>query len=169
MTCFPQVLLATIECDAHTWNLVYLEALLEEHGAHVTNLGPCTPAESIISSITDRRPDLVVVSTVNGHGFSQGKQLISRCSRNLGDQRPPFVIGGKLTTESAGHEVVAAELLGAGFEEVFVEPRGVAEFREWFEAFKTLARAANDDRPVLRRDLQPGRDSPNDRYSRAVR
>ena len=41
----PTVLLTGASSDAHTWNLVFLQLLIAEHGFRVTNLGPAVPAE----------------------------------------------------------------------------------------------------------------------------
>jgi methylaspartate mutase sigma subunit len=71
----PTALLTTIESDSHSWNLVYMELLLKEQSFRVVNLGPCAPVPKTIAAIAEFGPDVVVVSTVNGHGYLQGKTL----------------------------------------------------------------------------------------------
>ncbi|MFD0586215.1 hypothetical protein [Dactylosporangium darangshiense] len=51
-----EVIVTTVSSDAHTWNLVYLQLLLEELGCRVTNLGACTPDETILRECRLRRP-----------------------------------------------------------------------------------------------------------------
>src|SRR5262249_59490655 len=90
------VVVTSVASDSHTWNLVYLQLVLEELGHKVVNLGACVPDELLISECLRVRPDLVVVSTVNGHGFHDGMELIGRF-RALEDlATTPVVIGGKL-------------------------------------------------------------------------
>lgn len=65
------VLVTGLSSDAHTWNLVYLELLLEELGCRVTNLGACVPDATIVRECVTRRPDLLVIGSLNGHGRSR--------------------------------------------------------------------------------------------------
>ncbi|MFD9736277.1 cobalamin B12-binding domain-containing protein [Umezawaea sp. NPDC059074] len=103
--------------DAHTWNLIYLQLFLEELGHHVDNLGCCTPAEEVADHCREHRPDLVVFSTVNGHGYSDGLLAI----RLLREVAPtvPAVIGGKLGITGGADRHLREALLGAGFTAVF--------------------------------------------------
>lgn len=67
--------LTTIASDSHTWNLLFLQLLLEEQGWEVTNLGACVPVDVLIEEATARPPGLIVVSTVNGHGAEEAPGL----------------------------------------------------------------------------------------------
>lgn len=142
----PLFLLTTVESDAHTWNLVYIETLLEEHGVETINLGPCVPAEMTIEAIVSHRPDGVIVSSVNGHGFLQGRALYQLAAEHLGDCLPPMLIGGKLSTTEENGPALKRELLALGFEGVFVGRRAIPEFRRWltesFSAGYELAASA---------------------------
>ncbi|OZD08132.1 hypothetical protein CH275_06165 [Rhodococcus sp. 06-235-1A] len=114
-----RVVLTTVSSDAHTWNLVFLALLLEEHGHTVVNLGPCVPDEVVVQACRRIEPDVLVVSTVNGHGCIDGVRLIERIRAEIGGV--PAVIGGKLTTMGeSGHERTA-QLLDAGFDSVFLD------------------------------------------------
>ena len=109
--------------DAHTWNLVYLQLFLEEQGYAVTNLGACTPAELLISEGIARGPDVIVLSSINGHGHRDGLDIVRalRAVPELAGTR--VVIGGKLGI--GGPEPSrAAELLAAGFDAVFEDGAG---------------------------------------------
>lgn len=131
----PLFLLTTIESDSHTWNLVYMQSLLEENHIETINLGPCVPAAASIEAILAHRPDAVVISTVNGHGFVQGRALFDEARRRLGGGLPPMVIGGKLSTSDAERANIKRELLTLGFSGVFVGEPAVAEFRQWLTAW----------------------------------
>jgi len=126
------IVLTGTASDAHTWNLVFLQLLLEEAGHDVVNLGPCVPDEVVVASCVRRTPDLIVVSSVNGHGGTDGLRLIRvlREQRALADV--PTIIGGKLGV--AGHDAVGhtGRLLRAGFDVVFADDsRAVATLRQY--------------------------------------
>ena len=134
-----EVIVTGLSSDAHTWNLVYLELLLEELGCQVTNLGGCTPDELIIRECVERRPDLVVISSLNGHGCQDGTRLIGAVRACADLARTPVVIGGKLDTTNGGDGGNAARLLAAGFDGVFEDSGGVTRFRTFVN---TLAERA---------------------------
>lgn len=123
----PRVLLSSVSSDSHTWNLVFLQLLLEETGHEVVNLGACVPDELLIAEAVSRAPDAVVISTVNGHGHADGRRLI----RALRDQPKlaalPVVIGGKLGVAGADLHY-GAELVRAGFSAVFQDDADPGEF-----------------------------------------
>ena len=123
------VIVTSVASDSHNWNLVFLQLHLEELGHQVLNLGPCVPDELLVSECLRVRPDLVVVSTVNGHGFFDGRRLISllRSCPELAGTR--VVIGGKLGIAGPGGKRSRDELLSAGFDAVFEEGTGMVAFR----------------------------------------
>jgi methylaspartate mutase sigma subunit len=125
------VVVTGLSSDAHTWNLVYLELLLEELGCRVTNLGGCTPDETIVRQCLDRRPDLLVISSINGHGRQDGLRLIGVIRACPPLAAIPVVIGGKLDVTGAGDSRNAAALLAAGFDAVFEDAGGLTPFRSF--------------------------------------
>lgn len=133
-------MLTTVSSDAHTWNLVFLALLLEEHGHTVSNLGPCVPDEVVVRSCLEFEPDALVVSTVNGHGHIDGARLIERVRREVG--AVPAVIGGKLTTVGASGDELSAQLLDAGFDAVFLDGSDIAGLTGFLSAARrALVRA----------------------------
>ncbi len=117
-----------VASDAHTWNLLYLQLLLQELGHQVTNLGACVPEDLLAEHCLAERPDLVVVGTVNGHGVRDGLRLIAalRARRELA--RLPVVIGGRLTTDGRTTPAQVRRLLDAGFAAVFDGDAEITEF-----------------------------------------
>ncbi|MGW7104108.1 cobalamin B12-binding domain-containing protein [Streptomyces sp. NPDC054883] len=111
------ILLTGTASDSHTWNLVYLQLFLEELGHRVHNLGPCVPDELLAGVCAEREPDLVVVSSVNGHGYRDGLGAV-RALRGAG-LTVPFVIGGKLGVAGGADPRRRARLLDAGVDAVF--------------------------------------------------
>jgi methylaspartate mutase sigma subunit len=112
-------IVSTVASDSHTWNLVFLQLLLEEHGYTVTNLGACVPDDLLVKECRELRPDLVAISSVNGHGHQDGRRVIGalRSCPELFDI--PVVIGGKLGVAGGDGVSYGDELRGAGFTEVF--------------------------------------------------
>ncbi|MFF3920669.1 cobalamin B12-binding domain-containing protein [Streptomyces sp. NPDC001852] len=128
------VVVTSVASDAHTWNLVYIQLLLEELGHRVINLGGCVPDQLVVDACRARRPDLIVISTVNGHGFVDGKRVV-RLLRSYHElYATPIVIGGKLGIAGGeqGHGV--RQLLEAGFDAVFEESAGIVSFRDFVQS-----------------------------------
>jgi len=115
-----RVLLSSVSSDSHTWNLVFIQLLLEHQGHQVINLGACTPYEEILEACRLHRPDLLVISTVNGHGNIDGERLISHLRRDPDLANLPTVIGGQLGVRGIeGQAAMTSRLLAAGFDAVF--------------------------------------------------
>lgn len=119
-----RILLSTVSSDSHTWNLVYLRLLLEEHGYQVTCLGACVPDELLVETALRQRPDAIVVSSVNGHGAIDGARLARTLRARPDLASVPVVIGGKLGLLGTDVEAHARELLAAGFTAVFGDSGG---------------------------------------------
>ncbi|MFY1691168.1 cobalamin B12-binding domain-containing protein [Plantactinospora sp. WMMB782] len=116
--------------DSHTWNLVYLQLLIEELGYDVVNLGPCVPDDLLVAECQRLEPAMIVMSSVNGHGQCDGLRvirLLRRCARLA---TTPIVIGGKLGLSADRPEVYTDRLMAAGFDAVFVDG-SIAEFRKF--------------------------------------
>lgn len=105
--------------DAHTWNLVFLQLLLEEWGLDVVNLGSCVPPGLLAAECRKHRPTLVVLSSVNGHGYQDGLRAIEELRDWPELSHISIVIGGKLgTSEEFGAEQMTT-LLAAGYDAVY--------------------------------------------------
>jgi N-dimethylarginine dimethylaminohydrolase/methylmalonyl-CoA mutase cobalamin-binding subunit len=135
------VVVTTVASDSHSWNLVYLRLALTELGHQVLNLGPCVPDELLISECLRVRPDLIVVSSVNGHGFIDGMQLISRIRGCQELAATPVVIGGKLGIAGPAGRSRRNQLMAAGFDAVFEDGTGMAAFRAFTERLTMKATA----------------------------
>ncbi|MBQ1076209.1 cobalamin-dependent protein [Micromonospora sp. C31] len=114
-----KVLLTGTVSDSHTWNLVFLELFLTEQGYAVDNLGPCVPVELLVRRCRAYAPDLVVVSSVNGHGYADGLAAVTalRAEPDLADV--PVVIGGNLGLDGRDDAHRRARLRAAGYQAVF--------------------------------------------------
>ncbi|MEU5809322.1 MULTISPECIES: cobalamin B12-binding domain-containing protein [unclassified Streptomyces] len=122
------VVVTGLPSDAHTWNLVFIQLVLEDLGHGVVNLGPCIPEDEIVESCAKYQPDLLVVSSVNGHGFNDARPLIGALRSRPELDGMPVVIGGKLGVSGDRQEEQAQELMAAGFDAVFQEGVELASF-----------------------------------------
>jgi methylaspartate mutase sigma subunit len=114
-----KVLLAGTSSDAHTWNLVYMQMLIEEFGHDVRNLGCCVPDELLLGEAVRMAPGLIVMSTVNGHGFIDGSRAVRHLRESAALREVPIVIGGKLGVAGGGREEGVQTMLDAGFTAVY--------------------------------------------------
>nr|AGS49322.1 glutamate mutase S-chain [uncultured bacterium esnapd2] len=136
-----RVLVTSTASDSHTWNLVYLQLLLEELGHDVTNIGCCVSPSLLADTCLGQNFDLVVVSSVNGHGFSDGLDQI-RALRARPELRDlPVVIGGKLGTDGLSNISHTRELREAGYDGVF-DTGDIGAFRSYLDK-TAVTRAAS--------------------------
>lgn len=137
MTFKQTALLTTVPSDSHSWNLVFMEFLLNDLGYKVENLGPNTPMDEVVSRLNRNGSAIVVVSTVNGHGYLEGAELARRIRAET-DHLDGLYIGGKICTENDPQTIArhSETLKTAGFDEVFDD--SVANS---FDAFQELVTA----------------------------
>lgn len=128
-----KVLLTTIPSDSHSWPLVFIQMFLEERGYEVKNLGTCVPFSLVAEECARDEPAVVVLSTVNGHGYMEGVELGQRLARLPNRSRFRLVAGGKLGTEKARDSEYAEELLRAGFDGVYSGPDALERFTDFLD------------------------------------
>ncbi|MFJ4713611.1 cobalamin B12-binding domain-containing protein [Streptomyces sp. NPDC088785] len=115
----PHIIIGTVASDSHMWNLVYLDLALRELGCTTQVLPVCTQAAHYLDAARAQAPDLVLVSTVNGHGVSDAVRLADRLRTAPELASVPFAVGGKLTTSGRLPDDDQARLDDAGY--AFVE------------------------------------------------
>ncbi|MBP2326484.1 methylaspartate mutase sigma subunit [Kibdelosporangium banguiense] len=119
--------------DSHTWNLVYLQLAIEELGHRVINLGACVPDELLVDECLRVRPGLVVVSSVNGHGFIDGMRLIAQLRARPELAETPVAIGGMLGIAGPDGQRSQNLLRAAGYTAVFDDGARMPAFRSFVE------------------------------------
>lgn len=127
------VVVSSVASDSHTWNLVFLQLALEELGHRVVNLGACVPDDLLVGECQRLLPDLVVISSVNGHGVHDGTRLIGRIRACPELATTPVVIGGKLGITGSGGREIRDRLLAAGYDAVYDDRAGVEALRSLTE------------------------------------
>lgn len=108
------VVVAGTMSDSHTWNLIFLQLFLEERGHRVTNLGPCVPEDLLVAECRASAPDLVVVSSVNGHGFTDGLHAVNAIRAHADLAEIAVVVGGRLGVDGRPDSGRTERLLAAG-------------------------------------------------------
>ena len=126
-----RIFLTSISSDSHTWNLVFLQLLIEKQGHTVINLGCCVSDVEIIKRSYEEEIDLVVVSTVNGHGYIEGNRLILSFKREKKIAHIPVVIGGKFGISGKDNTKHYPSLLKNGFDAVFGDSPNLVAFENY--------------------------------------
>lgn len=132
-------IVSSVSSDAHMWNLVFLQLLLEEHGGEVHNLGSCVPDQVIIDECREVKPDVLVLSTVNGHGHLDGLRLIRKIRSEPDLQDLRVVIGGKLGVRGAENVKFIEGLADGGFDAVFESEGALNSFDEFLRGLGPAA------------------------------
>jgi methylaspartate mutase sigma subunit len=137
------VIVSSVASDSHTWNLVYLQLLISELGFDVINLGACVPDELLVDECRSRKPAMVVISSVNGHGYHDGLRVIQSLRKHDELRHIPMVIGGKLGV-SGGESVENVEnLLVGGYDAVFDDRQdSPATFRQFVRSISVRPKEA---------------------------
>lgn len=137
-----QALLTTVPSDSHSWPLVFIQMFLEENHCEVENLGTCVPYDLVVEACKRSTPDLVVLSTVNGHGYMEGVELARRLAELPNRAQMKLVAGGKLGTDQSRDSEYAQTLLDAGFDGVYYGPDALDQFVDFLEREVPLSAAA---------------------------
>jgi methylaspartate mutase sigma subunit len=106
---------------------------LEDRGHRVRNLGACVPDAMLVAECVRHDPDLVVLGTVNGHGWQDGERVLRalRARPELTGTR--IVIGGKLGIDGPRGVSHADRLRQVGADEVFEDHDGISRFRTYVD------------------------------------
>lgn len=133
-----KALISSISSDSHTWNLVFMQLLLEERGIEVINIGNCVPGSELIQACHHHRPDLLLISSVNGHAHIEGMDIITAIKHHDMLRSMKVVIGGKLGIAGKENNQYVAKLLDAGFDQVFSGDDAVLQFEEYLDEEKKI-------------------------------
>lgn len=144
------VIVSGLASDAHTWNLVFLQLLLEEQGYDVVNLGPCVPDQLLVDECARIEPVLLVLSSVNGHGYQDGLRVISALRAAPRGSGLPVVIGGQLGVSDEDDSSRARAMTAAGFDAVFTSgPSELVEFQRYLGSIASAPAALPAGDPAV--------------------
>jgi methylaspartate mutase sigma subunit len=125
------VILMGTHSDSHTWNLIFMELFLKENNCDVRNLGACVVLPAVCQEVHELSPDLIIVSSINGHLFQDGIKIIKTLTHYFPQQLPPIVIGGQLGISALDRSFQKKKLLKLGYDGVFVENDSLSQFHQY--------------------------------------
>jgi methylaspartate mutase sigma subunit len=132
----PTAIVATTPDDSHMWNLVGVQLKLEERGFIVKNLGSCTPPTEIAELVRDLKPDLLVISTINGHGVFSISAILETLQEYQMIRTAKIIVGGLLTTDPELAAKAEAELIAQGVGSVLTGENAWDRFDDMWNALQ---------------------------------
>jgi methylmalonyl-CoA mutase cobalamin-binding subunit len=108
------------------------------------------PDALLVESAQLHRPDAIVITTVNGHGRTDGTRVIRALREQPATRSVPVIIGGQLGIDGPSSDEQVRRLLEAGFDAVFVPAADPGELPA------ALARML-PSRPALKEGVHDGR------------
>lgn len=136
-----KVVLSSISSDSHIWNLIYLQLLLESMEFDVVNLGASVATEDILKMCHRHLPSHLVISTVNGHGYLKGIEIIREIKKMNLLKNMSVVIGGKLGVNGVISDTQIQQLYNEGFDGVFVKDTAIDEFKRFMVSGSCVMKA----------------------------
>lgn len=131
-----KAIICTVPSDSHSWNLVFMDLYLKEKGFQTKNLGVCTAPGDLVEQVREFCPDMVVISSVNGHAHLEAPLMIDTLRQQGLLDTMLIVVGGKLGIKGNDNIEYKAPLLAAGFDAVFVDQKkndGIADFGDFID------------------------------------
>jgi len=123
-----KVLLCVLGNDIHVVANRMLDLICRERGCVTVNLGALTPADEVIEAVADNRPDLLLVSTLNGQGYPEASRLMASIKENIqAAYRPAIWLGGNLFVGDY-NDSEKQRYLDLGFDKVYSRPRNFNKF-----------------------------------------
>ena len=93
------LLLGTVQGDIHDLGKNLFASQLRFDGVEVVDLGMDVAPEVFLANAQSLKPDMVGLSCVLTSCISGLKDTVDMLHRNLGDRRPPIIIGGACVDE----------------------------------------------------------------------
>lgn len=90
-----RLVLGVIGSDVHAVGNKILENILVEEGFEVTNIGVLSPQEDFINAAIETAADLIIISSLYGHGEIDCRGMREKCIE-AGIDDIPLYVGGNL-------------------------------------------------------------------------
>ncbi len=94
-----RIVLGTVQGDIHDLGKNLFASQLRFDGVEVADLGMDVAPEVFLANVKEQKPNMIGVSCVLTSCISGLKDTIEILHGNLGDQRPPIIIGGACVDE----------------------------------------------------------------------
>lgn len=136
-----KVILSSISSDSHIWNLIYLQLVLESLNFDVINMGPSVNVADLTIACHRHQPSYLVVSSVNGHGYLKGIEIIRTVKTMNLLKNMKVVIGGKLGVNGIITQTQINHLYDEGYDEVFVKDSAIEDFKNYMLQSRRVMKA----------------------------
>lgn len=87
-----KILVCTPSGEEHNLGCNVIQSFLQSKGYHVYNISPSAPTESVLSFISDKKPQAVFVSITLEDNIKSGQRLVSKINSHY---KVPVLVGGQ--------------------------------------------------------------------------
>jgi methylaspartate mutase sigma subunit len=136
-----KVILSSISSDSHVWNLIYLQLVLESLNFDVINMGPSVCVADLAIACHRYQPSYLVISSVNGHGYLKGIEIIRTVRTMNLLKNMKVVIGGKLGVNGIITKDQIDHLYHEGYDGVFVNDSAIDDFKDYMLRCRCVMKA----------------------------
>ena len=112
------LVMGVIGADVHAVGNKILEYAFSQAGINVINLGVMVAQEEYIAAAVETNADIIVVSSLYGHGEIDCRGLREKCDE-AGLKNIPLYVGGNLVVGKTNFEEVEKRFLDMGFSRVY--------------------------------------------------
>lgn len=112
------IVLGVIGADCHAVGNKILDYCLTEAGYNVVNIGVLSPQEDFINAAIETKADVIMVSSLYGHGEIDCRGLREKCDE-AGLKGIKLYVGGNLVVGKQDFKDVRQRFLKMGFDRVY--------------------------------------------------
>lgn len=112
------IVLGVIGSDAHAVGNKVLDYSLTEAGFNIVNIGVLSPQEDFINAAIETNADVIMVSSLYGHGEIDCRGLREKCDE-AGLEGILLYVGGNIVVGKQDWETVKQTFLDMGFDRVY--------------------------------------------------
>jgi len=112
------LVMGVIGADVHAVGNKILEYAFNQAGINVINLGVMVSQEEYIAAAIETKADIIVVSSLYGHGEIDCRGFREKCDE-AGLKGIPLYVGGNLVVGKTNFEEVEKRFLDMGFSRVY--------------------------------------------------
>jgi methylaspartate mutase sigma subunit len=112
------LVMGVIGADVHAVGNKILEYAFNQAGINVINLGVMVAQEEYINAAIETKADLIVVSSLYGHGEIDCRGFREKCDE-AGLKNIPLYVGGNLVVGKTDFQEIEKRFLEMGFSRVY--------------------------------------------------
>ena len=112
------MVMGVIGADVHAVGNKILEYAFSQAGINVINLGVMVTQEEYIAAAIETNADIIVVSSLYGHGEIDCRGFREKCDE-AGLKKIPLYVGGNLVVGKTNFDEVEKRFLDMGFSRVY--------------------------------------------------